>query len=58
MNSLLQEILNDCRRYIKDGNVANYIPELAKTNTNEFGVCVMTENNMHLAGDTACQTDH
>lgn len=51
MNDLLQEILNECSQYIQEGKVANYIPELAKTNTNEFGVCVMTGNNISFAGD-------
>lgn len=51
MNDLLQEILNECSQYTQEGKVANYIPELAKTNTNEFGVCVMTENNVYFAGD-------
>ncbi len=51
MNALLQEILNECRQYTQAGKVANYIPELAKTNTNEFGVSVITGNNISFAGD-------
>lgn len=43
MKKLLNEILNNCYKYTGEGAVANYIPELAKANTEEFGICVMSE---------------
>ncbi len=52
MNSMLKEILEKCYHYTKEGKVANYIPELAKANTNEFGICIMSEKNkLSFAGD-------
>ena len=38
MKSLLEEILNKCYKYTKEGKAASYIPELAKADTNEFGI--------------------
>lgn len=51
MNNLLNDILKKCYPYRKEGRVANYIPELAKANTDEFGICVMTEEGVYTAGD-------
>ena len=52
MNGFLKEILDECYKYTKDGAVANYIPELAKANTNEFGICVMSDaDKIYFAGD-------
>lgn len=52
MNSLLNETLEKCRRYAKDGAVANYIPELAKADINKFGICTISENGkINVAGD-------
>ena len=39
MEKLLQNIINECYPYIKNGEVATYIPELAKADKNEFGIC-------------------
>ena len=52
MNNLLKEILDSCYEYTKKGKVANYIPELAKANINEFGICLMTDADaVYFAGD-------
>lgn len=52
MNELLKGILNQCTEYTKCGKVANYIPELAKANTDEFGICVITDGDkINYAGD-------
>ena len=52
MNTLLQNILNKCHTYTKDGKVANYIPELAKANTDDFGICVVSDaDKLSFAGD-------
>lgn len=52
MNNLLNEILEKCRGYINEGTLANYIPELAKADINDFGICIVSENGqMNFAGD-------
>ena len=52
MNKLLNDILNKCYDYRKQGKVANYIPELAKANVDEFGICVMkSHDEVACAGD-------
>lgn len=52
MNKLLNDVIESCRKYIKTGEAASYIPELAKADTNEFGICVMdVEGNISFAGD-------
>jgi glutaminase len=40
----LEEILEANRHYIKDGNLADYIPELANANPNALGVTVALKN--------------
>ena len=52
MKEQLQEILDECRHYIAEGKVADYIPELAKADKNEFGICVMRSvDTIDFAGD-------
>ena len=51
MKKLLEEAIDSCREYSKDGRVANYIPELAKADPNEFGVAVVSEEGIEFAGD-------
>lgn len=52
MNKLLNDVIESCRKYIKTGEAASYIPELAKADTNEFGICVMDiEGSISFAGD-------
>ena len=52
MKEQLERILAECRPYIDRGEVASYIPELAKADKNEFGICVL-ENGKEpcAAGD-------
>ena len=45
MEELLEQLLDECRHYTKEGAVATYIPELAKADENEFGICVVSEEN-------------
>ena len=45
MKELLERIIGECRKFIKNGKVATYIPELAKADANEFGICVISEEN-------------
>lgn len=52
MKELLIEILDKCYKYTDEGAVANYIPELAKANRKEFGICVITDaNSVFTVGD-------
>lgn len=53
MKNLLENILDKCREYTKEGKLANYIPELAKANPDEFGISILTsENIIYSAGDS------
>ena len=52
MKRLLEEILENCRKYTMEGTVANYIPELAKASKHEFGICVINDaDEMYCVGD-------
>jgi len=52
VKELLKEILDKCYKYTDEGAVANYIPELAKANRKEFGICVITDaNSVFAVGD-------
>lgn len=52
MKRLLEEILRECSHYKKEGKVACYIPELAKANTDDFGIYMISENGKcDFAGD-------
>ena len=51
MDSLLNEILTQCAPYVKQGTVASYIPELAKADPEDFGICLVDAlGNCHTAG--------
>lgn len=49
MNELLNKILNECREYIPQGTVASYIPELAKADKNDLGICLLTDSDSFFA---------
>ena len=52
MKKLLEEILNECARYKKEGAVASYIPELKKADANDFGICIISDDGtLGFAGD-------
>lgn len=55
--SPLQAFLNELQtkyKPLKDGAVANYIPELAKVDPEAFGICVVTvDGQVFEAGDTS-----
>lgn len=40
----LEEIFESCRPYIEKGNVADYIPDLAKVDKHLYGAYIVTEN--------------
>ena len=53
MKQMLDHILRENAKYIDAGVVASYIPELAKANKYEFGICVVTpKGEQFCAGDT------
>lgn len=52
MEALLRGILEKCLDQIPKGQVASYIPELAKADPKGFGICVVTqEGQVAFAGD-------
>ena len=52
LKQLLQETLDKCSHYTKDGTVASYIPELAKAAPNDFGICVISNDGaVECVGD-------
>ncbi len=52
MERLLNKIISECCTYIQNGKVATYIPELAKADVNDFGICVMSlDEGINSAGD-------
>ena len=50
-NFELGGILDECRKYIKLGKVANYIPELAKVDPDKLGIYLIGKDEEHFAGD-------
>lgn len=44
MEALLLEVLNSCASYIDAGKLASYIPELSKVDKNDFGICIIKNN--------------
>lgn len=52
MEELLEQLLEECRPYTKQGHVATYIPELAKADPDRLGIYVIRSNGQHCrAGD-------
>lgn len=53
MQKILEEALENGRVHIAAGECASYIPELARADKNNLGVCVMTKSvDRYCAGDT------
>lgn len=51
MNTLLNDILHTCQPYTVQGRLANYIPELAKADPDKLGICIVSDDGVHCAGD-------
>ncbi|MGE4276908.1 MAG: glutaminase A [Lawsonibacter sp.] len=47
MEDLLEQLLEECRPYTQQGQVATYIPELAKGDRNDFGIYVLRSDGRH-----------
>lgn len=53
MQEILEQALKEGRAQIEKGEVASYIPELAKADKNHLGICIFTkEGERFEAGDT------
>ena len=53
MQKVLEEALEIGKQYIEYGNCASYIPELARVDKNNLGVCIITKSvDRYTAGDT------
>lgn len=49
---VLEAVMNEVRSHIGEGTVADYIPELARVDPDEFGFCVATvDGRTHGVGD-------
>ena len=52
MEKILENIIAECKQYIKDGHVADYIPELANVSADQLGVYIVSKDQKDtLAGD-------
>ena len=52
MKKFLDNILSESKKHIPYGKVASYIPELAKVDKNELGICLITND-----GERICSGD-
>ena len=50
-HSELDAIVEDCRKYVTRGKVANYIPELAKVDVNKLGIYMISTEGECFSGD-------
>ena len=50
-NSELSAIIDECRKYVTCGKVANYIPELAKVDVNKLGIYIISKDEAYFSGD-------
>lgn len=52
MNTILDQIVKECREYTAKGHVATYIPQLAVADPNKIGICVVSHSGeSYCAGD-------
>ena len=47
MTEMLESILEECAPYAKQGKLADYIPELAKANPDDFGICIIGNDKVY-----------
>lgn len=52
MEALLEELLEQCRPYTRQGKVATYIPELAKANLDDLGIYVLRSDGSTFTPET------
>lgn len=52
MEELLEKILAACEPFVRQGKLADYIPELTKADPNDLGICIQSsDGRMRHAGD-------
>ena len=52
METLLEQLVEDCSSYTQQGKVANYIPELAKADTSKLGAYIISsDGKQYHSGD-------
>lgn len=52
MENLLQEVLDNNKKYVNYGQVASYIPELKNARQEDLGLCIIDkDNNVYKVGD-------
>lgn len=52
MEELLEQLIEECSVYTKEGALANYIPELTKADVNKLGAYIVSSDGKHYcAGD-------
>lgn len=52
MEELLEQLIEECSVYTKQGALANYIPELTKADVNKFGAYIISSDGKnYFAGD-------
>ncbi|MEG2378553.1 MAG: glutaminase, partial [Clostridia bacterium] len=52
MKRILENIIEDCKKWTTKGEVASYIPELTKADSNALGIWVTTlSGEEYFAGD-------
>ena len=54
MKNLLEKIIDSNKAYIDNGEVASYIPELARMDKTKFGISLADESGITSAGDHNC----
>lgn len=53
MDALLEKLVEENRPFTREGRVAGYIPELAKADRDELGICVVSsDGRISSAGST------
>lgn len=53
-SALIHNVYKQCQREADEGNVASYIPELAKVDGSQFGICLATvDGNEYYVGDAS-----
>ena len=52
METLLEQLVDECASYTSEGALANYIPELAKADPNQLGAYILSSDGKHYcSGD-------
>ena len=52
MDALLEKLVEENRPFTREGRVAGYIPELAKADRDELGICVVSMTSLSAAPAT------